>query len=76
MKKRNWLIVTLAVLGLCGFAAASHAQQVLRLGSIVAAASVQAQAMDRFADNVKKKVTTQPLEATGDNLHQCKPHQA
>ena len=55
MKKRDWLVITLAVLGLSGFASASHAQQVLRLGSIVAAASVQAQAMDRFADNVKKK---------------------
>lgn len=32
-----------------------HAQQVLRMGSIVAPASIQAQAMDRFADNVKKK---------------------
>jgi TRAP-type C4-dicarboxylate transport system substrate-binding protein len=33
----------------------ASAQQVLRMGSIVAPASIQAQAMDRFADNVKKR---------------------
>lgn len=37
------------------FCSAVHAQQILRMGSIVAPASVQAQAIDRFADNVKKK---------------------
>jgi len=46
------VIAFLAVLTLCG---ASHAQQVLRMGSIVAPTSVQAQAMDRFADNMKKR---------------------
>jgi len=45
----------LAALVFCGLAAGAHAQQILRLGSIVAPASVQAQAMDRFAENVKKK---------------------
>lgn len=37
------------------FCGTAHAQQVLRMGSIVAPASVQAQAMDRFAENVKKR---------------------
>ncbi len=37
------------------FCSTVHAQQVLRMGSIVAPASVQAQAMDRFAENVKKR---------------------
>jgi len=46
------LISVLATLLFCGVV---HAQQVLRMGSIVAPASVQAQAIDRFADNVKKK---------------------
>jgi len=45
----------LAALVFCGYAAGAHAQQILRLGSIVAPASVQAQAIDRFAENVKKK---------------------
>jgi TRAP-type C4-dicarboxylate transport system substrate-binding protein len=55
MSKRDRFVVALTALVFCGFAVGSHAQQVLRLGSIVAPASVQAQAMDRFADNVKKK---------------------
>jgi TRAP-type C4-dicarboxylate transport system substrate-binding protein len=55
MSKRDRFVVALAALVFCGFAVGSHAQQVLRLGSIVAPASVQAQAMDRFTDNVKKK---------------------
>lgn len=46
------LISVLAALLFCG---GVHAQQVLRMGSIVAPASVQAQAIDRFADNAKKK---------------------
>ena len=37
------------------FLGSASAQQVVRMGSIVAPASIQAQAMDRFADSVKKK---------------------
>jgi len=55
MRKRNWTAVAVGVIALGAFAGQSLAQQVLRLGSIVAPASVQAQAIDRFADNVKKK---------------------
>lgn len=55
MNKRMNFIVVAAALMVAVFAGGAGAQQVLRLGSIVAPGSVQAQAMDRFADNVKKK---------------------
>ena len=48
---KNFIRIFAALL----FCSTVHAQQVLRMGSIVAPASVQAQAMDRFAENVKKK---------------------
>ena len=48
---KNFIRIFAALL----FCSGAHAQQVLRMGSIVAPASVQAQAMDRFADSVKKK---------------------
>ena len=48
---KNFIRIFAALL----FCSGAHAQQVLRMGSIVAPASVQAQAMDRFAENVKKK---------------------
>lgn len=52
---RNKFYMVLAAWAFCALTAEVCAQQILRLGSIVAPASVQAQAMDRFADNVKKK---------------------
>jgi TRAP-type C4-dicarboxylate transport system substrate-binding protein len=52
---RRIFTLVLAALAFCAYAAEVSAQQILRLGSIVAPASVQAKAMDRFADNVKKK---------------------
>jgi TRAP-type C4-dicarboxylate transport system substrate-binding protein len=55
VSKLHRFAVTLVALAGFGFAAGATAQQILRLGSIVAPASVQAQAMDRFADSVKKK---------------------
>lgn len=47
----KWILVVTALV----LSSIANAQQVLRMGSIVAPASIQAQAMDRFADNVKKK---------------------
>lgn len=52
-RRKFGLVAGAAVLAL--YAGQALAQQVLRLGSIVAPASVQAQAMDRFAENVKKR---------------------
>lgn len=51
---RLWMTVLASALTL-GAHATANAQQVLRLGSIVAPASVQAQAMDRFVESVKAK---------------------
>jgi TRAP-type C4-dicarboxylate transport system substrate-binding protein len=55
VRKLDRIAVAWVVLAGLGLAASASAQQILRLGSIVAPASVQAQAMDRFADGVKKR---------------------
>lgn len=55
MRTCKWIAAAVGAFALAGLMASAAAQQVLRLGSIVAPASVQAQAMDRFAENVKKR---------------------